>query len=80
MRTFAVMAGLLVLVGSVHAQESWKEDPPSYTAVCQDAEGLGAEAGSLLTRMLDGTIEQPVRVVLPTMFEVHQSTGPVPDK
>lgn len=56
------------------------ETYPSYTAVCQNAEALGIEAGSLLTRILDGTIDQPVRVVLPAVFEVHQSTGPAPSR
>lgn len=51
------------------------EAAPTYTSVCQDAEALGLEAASLMGRILDGTIAQPVHAVLPGLFEVHQSTG-----
>lgn len=51
---------------------------PSYTAVCQSVEALGAEAVSMLGQLLSGTAQPPLHVMLPTIFEVHGSTGPAP--
>lgn len=52
------------------------ETVPAYTSVCQDAEALGGEAASLIGKLLSGTADTPVRRTLPSIFEVHASTGP----
>jgi len=53
---------------------------PTFTAVCQDARRLGFEATLRLTRSLCGYPGVKLRETLPTMFEINQSTGPVPSK
>jgi DNA-binding LacI/PurR family transcriptional regulator len=51
---------------------------PTMTAVCQDATGLGREAFQVLSRLMsrqkDGN--GSVHRVLPTWFEIHDTTGP----
>ena len=49
---------------------------PPYTAVCQDAAQLGFEASRWLTRRLSGVGEPRLRRLLPTRFEINQSTAP----
>lgn len=49
---------------------------PTLTAVCQDARGLGYEAGSYLTSMLTAESKLRLRKTAPTFFEIHQTTGP----
>jgi DNA-binding LacI/PurR family transcriptional regulator len=52
---------------------------PTMTAVCQDAAELGREAFQMLHSIIDGTGKHPVhRRILPTILEIHGSTGPVP--
>ena len=52
---------------------------PTTTAVCQDAGQLGFEAATGLMRMVLNGSREPLRRVLPTFFEVNQSTGPPAD-
>lgn len=54
------------------------ETRPVLTAVVQDAQRLGREAAACLTQLLDGPTEQRVRIDLPTVFEVNETTGPAP--
>jgi len=53
---------------------------PQLTAVCQDAVQIGYEASAGLKRLIDrGPNERdPIRIALPTWFEVHETTGPAP--
>ena len=51
---------------------------PTLTAVCQDAGALGFEAALRLTRMLTGACRDSFQKMVPTFFEVNQSTGPPP--
>jgi DNA-binding LacI/PurR family transcriptional regulator len=53
---------------------------PTLTAVCQDARGLGYEAGTYLTSMLTSSTRLRFRKTAPTFFEIHDTTGAPPDK
>ena len=55
---------------------------PHLTAVCQDASQIGYEAFSALTRRVEAGAgeHEPIRQAMPTWLEVHDTTGPVPDK
>ncbi len=67
----------LSIVGFDDTNQRYESFPP-YTAVCQDAEALGIEAASMMSRLLDGTAAAPIHRTMPCMFEVQQTTGPVP--
>jgi DNA-binding LacI/PurR family transcriptional regulator len=49
---------------------------PTLTAVCQDARGLGYEAGFYLSHRLSGASGERLRKTVPTYFEIHKTTGP----
>lgn len=49
---------------------------PRYTAVCQDATEFARRATLWLTKRLMDDSTPPLRVSLPTVFEVSDSTGP----
>jgi DNA-binding LacI/PurR family transcriptional regulator len=51
---------------------------PVYSAVCQDAPGLGQTAGQLLCRMIRFPSTDPPRLELGSSFEINQTTGPAP--
>ena len=51
---------------------------PSYTAVVQNAQDLGAEAAAAMSRVLAGEVDLPLRRTLPASFEVNRTTGPAP--
>ena len=51
---------------------------PPLSAVCQDAYRLGQEAVKALIRCMADRDTPPVKVVLPTLLELHRTTGPVP--
>lgn len=54
---------------------------PKLSAICQESYYIGYEAGRhLIRKLLDGAVEQPMQRCFPTIFEVHESTGPVPEK
>ena len=53
---------------------------PRYTAVCQDAIELALTATRWLTRHVAGEDGGPMRMRMPTTFEVGRSTGPAPAK
>ncbi len=57
-----------------------KDAFPKLSAVCQDATQIGYEAGAALKRIIDTHPDerQPVRLALPTWFEVHDTTAPPP--
>ncbi|HRX85955.1 MAG TPA: LacI family DNA-binding transcriptional regulator [Phycisphaerae bacterium] len=48
---------------------------PTLTAVCQDARGLGYEAGMYLSNRLAEGTDDCLRKTVPTYFEIHQTTG-----
>lgn len=48
---------------------------PRFTAVCQDAQALGLEAASWLTRSLTGNAHPVCRELLRTSFAMQESTG-----
>ena len=48
---------------------------PPCTAVCQDARALGQEAAAWLMRMLSGSESPVCQRVVPTAFEINQSTS-----
>ena len=51
---------------------------PSFSAVCQDAAHIGQLAASaVMRRVMDRTLP-PLREVIPTLFEVNETTGPRP--
>lgn len=52
---------------------------PTMTSVCQNAYGLGHEAFTVLSRMLEGQ-DQPENAKPVAWFEVHESTGPASDR
>ena len=58
--------------------ETRKNVFPVYSAVCQDAYQLGHEAMSSLYRCIQSGSETPLRKVLPTVLELHKTTGTVP--
>ncbi len=49
---------------------------PLLTAVCQDAMSIGQRAADWLLGTIMGEVSEPCRQLLPTFFEVNQSTGP----
>jgi DNA-binding LacI/PurR family transcriptional regulator len=49
---------------------------PTLTTVCQDARGMGYEAGMYLTHKLLDAEEEGFRKTMPTFFEIHQTTAP----
>jgi len=48
---------------------------PTLTAVCQNAEQLGTEAGLRLTELIAGRSDTQFRVTLPAFFEINESTA-----
>lgn len=50
---------------------------PTLTAVCQDATAIGFEAARFLSRRRG---DESLRAILPTFFEINQSTGPAPTR
>ncbi len=67
----------LSIIGFDDDRKRYDIDTP-FTAVCQDAKQLGIEASSWLMRYIDGQVHGPLRLTLPTIFEVHKTTGPAP--
>lgn len=53
---------------------------PPFTAVCQDAVQLGFESARWLTRLLSGQTSGPLRRLVPTRFEINQTTAAPPNK
>ena len=51
---------------------------PVLSAVCQDAYQLGAEAMLSLLRIIQNPSDAPIRKVLPTLLELHETTGRAP--
>lgn len=51
---------------------------PPFTAVCQDASLLGYEAARWLVRHVTGESKEPLRRMLQTSFEIHQTTAAPP--
>jgi DNA-binding LacI/PurR family transcriptional regulator len=51
---------------------------PSLTAVCQNAEQLGHEASSRLTRIVADGSNEHFQITVPSFFEVNSSTAPPP--
>ncbi len=51
---------------------------PNFTAVCQDAHGLGLEAARWLTRALSGNAHPVCRELHETTLSIHESTGLAP--
>jgi DNA-binding LacI/PurR family transcriptional regulator len=52
---------------------------PVLTSVCQDAAQLGFEAALWLTRKLNSISNEPLRKMMSTFFEVHETTGIPPE-
>lgn len=52
---------------------------PRYTAVCQDAEQIGLIAGHAIVARMADTHAKLVRSVMPTIFEINDTTGPASD-
>ena len=55
-----------------------KRTYPPYTSVCQNAEQLGVEAARWLTRSLNDSTQQSLRIKHATRFEINGSTGTKP--
>ena len=55
---------------------------PTLTAVCQDAFQIGFEAYTALTELIQPGANNAgsVRKALPTWLEVHDTTGPAPQR
>jgi DNA-binding LacI/PurR family transcriptional regulator len=53
---------------------------PQFTAICQDASMLGAEAARWLARSLTEEVKQPLRRISPTTFEINLTTSRPPAK
>ena len=51
---------------------------PVLTAVCQNTSSLGQEAGQYLAQKVAGIVDEPLRKVAQTFFEVNQTTGQPP--
>ncbi|MEM1164804.1 MAG: LacI family DNA-binding transcriptional regulator [Planctomycetota bacterium] len=53
---------------------------PQYTAVWQDATQMGLEAALWLSRRLEGVASDQFRERRSTVFSVHDTSGPVPER
>ncbi|MEZ6243318.1 MAG: LacI family DNA-binding transcriptional regulator [Phycisphaerales bacterium] len=51
---------------------------PKFTAICQEAQGLGLEAARWLTRSLSGRAHPVCRELLKTTLSIHETTGLCP--
>ncbi|MEO1129306.1 MAG: LacI family DNA-binding transcriptional regulator [Planctomycetota bacterium] len=64
----------LSIVGFDDSEVRYHSFPP-FTAVCQDARALGFEAALWLTRYISGVEREPIRRMLPTSFDIQQTTA-----
>ena len=48
---------------------------PTLTSVCQNAIQLGCEAARNLARVLNGETKDPFQILIPSFFEIYESTG-----
>jgi len=69
--------GDLSIVGMDDTNQRF-ETRPVLTCVCQDAQQLGREAAARMMQLLEGKPDDTIRLEMPTVFEVHASTGPPP--
>lgn len=51
---------------------------PELSAVCQNARTLGRAAIESLARLIEGIGDIPIRISMPTWFEIHASSRPPP--
>lgn len=51
---------------------------PELSSVCQNARSLGRAAIDALVRLMEGVGDAPIRISMPTWFEIHASSGPPP--
>jgi LacI family transcriptional regulator len=60
------------VIGFDNIPESALTDPP-LTTIDQSIQAMGAEAVRLLVKLIDGTANGPLQIVLPTTLVVRQS-------